>query len=49
MLRAKLLGEPFGRLAYYFKLANDGVLPMGGGDKDIMTHGDIGLDFFDGV
>ena len=45
MLRAKLLGQPFGCLAYDFKLANDGVLPMRGGDENIMTHGDIGFDF----
>jgi hypothetical protein len=31
------------------KLANDGVLPVRSGNEYIMTHGDIGLDFFDGI
>jgi hypothetical protein len=37
MLRAKLFGQPFGCLTNDFKLANDGVLPMRGGDENIMT------------
>jgi len=32
-----------------FKLPNDGVLPVRGGNEHIMTYGDIGLDFFDGI
>jgi len=49
MLGAELLRQPLGCLPYDFKLANDGVLPMRGGNEDIMTHGNIGFDFFDGV
>jgi hypothetical protein len=49
MLGAELLRQPLGCLPYDFKLANDSVLPMRGRNEDIMTHGDIGLDFFDGV
>ena len=48
-VESKAVWTAFGCLAYDFKLANDGVLPMRGGDENIMTHPDIGFDFFDGV
>ena len=41
--------KPLGGLTYDLELANDGVLPVRSGNEHIMTHGDIGLDFFDRV
>jgi hypothetical protein len=49
MLGTELLRKPLGGLTNDLKLANDGVLPVRSGNEYIMTHGDIGLDFFDRV
>jgi len=45
MLAAELLRQPLGCLAYDFKLANDGILPVRGGNENIMTHRYVALDF----